>query len=513
VDQKLEGSIKEYSSLVQEFGRSCDSNAWQGTFLHTKDRFHSPFLKTYLIFKKTGKIESPFLSITNFLFIFLSKFIKWHYYLLRSLYLIIRANQIWQRSLLSPVTGDINLIKSFYYDRSFKKNRFIDDFFPGLEDALRANNEEVITLVDPLNSPVASFKNLQSTQNVIPFYILNNAFDLISIYIEIIRSFFTPPTGSPIRGEYRFREIMVRQYRCDIFNPILLQGLLLSKSMERLLKDYKIKRVYLTYENLNWEKSFIKTIKGKSPQTTIIGFQHAVVPLSCTNYFLAKNEENETPIPDTIITNGSVTRNIMKKYGHYDKTPILIGAALRQSHILTLPVLERNHQKNILIALEGNLESLACVQLILSQIESLKGWKITIRNHPILPIEKCEKYLNVKFDSFPNISISKNTSLHDDIKNCAIILYWGTTVSLEALAMGRPIIHYHQGDLVNYDPVFELSTFKEVICRNDPLLPILNKYLNLSDTEYLEKSKIAIDYVNQYFYPVNKETIKKFTAL
>ena len=150
---------------------------------------------------------------------------------------------------------------------------------------------------------------------------------------------------------------------------------------------------------------------------------------------------------------------------------------------------------------------------LLSQIESLKGWKITIRNHPILPIEKCEKYLNVKFDSFPNISISKNTSLHDDIKNCAIILYWGTTVSLEALAMGRPIIHYHQGDLVNYDPVFELSTFKEVICRNDPLLPILNKYLNLSDTEYLEKSKIAIDYVNQYFYPVNKETIKKFTAL
>ena len=87
---------------------------------------------------------------------------------------------------------------------------------------------------------------------------------------------------------------------------------------------------------------------------------------------------------------------------------------------------------------------------------------------------------------------------------------WGTTVSLEALMVGKPIIHFDRGDLLNYDPLFEFSDFKWKVQRKDSLHTIIQNIQALPETLYCEHQQQGRKYVEQYFFPVTDGNMSKF---
>ena len=84
--------------------------------------------------------------------------------------------------------------------------------------------------------------------------------------------------------------------------------------------------------------------------------------------------------------------------------------------------------------------------------------KLTIRFHPILPLKKIERKIHFELDKLTRILISENnSSIFDDLTKSDVVIYWGTTVALEALRMGIPLIHYQMGNFISYDPLFECN--------------------------------------------------------
>ena len=90
-----------------------------------------------------------------------------------------------------------------------------------------------------------------------------------------------------------------------------------------------------------------------------------------------------------------------------------------------------------------------------------------------------------------NISFSQETSVEEDIAQCDLVLYWGTTVAIEAIMLGKPIVHFDRGDLVSFDPLFELDEFKWTISPIQGLNIIIEKIQSLSEDEFVFSQKIA----------------------
>ena len=90
------------------------------------------------------------------------------------------------------------------------------------------------------------------------------------------------------------------------------------------------------------------------------------------------------------------------------------------------------------------------------------------------------------------------------------MIYHGTTASLDALANGLPVINVEFDDFISVDPLFDFNDFKWMVGRPEELEDAIEKVYALSDEDYYERQKRGIEFVKNYFYPVNEENLRKF---
>jgi hypothetical protein len=234
--------------------------------------------------------------------------------------------------------------------------------------------------------------------------------------------------------------------------------------------------------------------------------------------FLHPKEEREIPLPDKIVTTGSITKNILDKYSTYPKDQVYAGCALRYETLQELSLLSRNtpHDKApgnfiFLVAFGGSDEEVPLLNYALEQAEEMPDVVFLMRTHPAYPFDQLLRYSGWYNKKLPNnVKESLNLKVLEDIEACNAVLYWGTTVSLEALMLGRPIIQFDRGDLLNYDPLFDFRDFKWQVSKGRPLKNVINEIQNLSDSLFAKHQKRGRQYVEEYFYPVNKDRMNLF---
>ncbi len=91
-----------------------------------------------------------------------------------------------------------------------------------------------------------------------------------------------------------------------------------------------------------------------------------------------------------------------------------------------------------------------------------------------------------------------------------MVLYSGTTVCLDALAGGLPVIDVEFDDFLSPDPLFDFSDFKWTAANREELLDAVEEISALSDDEYYKRQEKGLEYVQQYFLPVNEENLAEF---
>jgi len=91
-----------------------------------------------------------------------------------------------------------------------------------------------------------------------------------------------------------------------------------------------------------------------------------------------------------------------------------------------------------------------------------------------------------------------------------ICIYWGSTVALESLSMGIPVIHFDMGTVFSYDPLFRCNALKWNISENDSLYQTIDNIYSITDDEYILQAQEAKNYIESHFYPVDENNLEKF---
>lgn len=418
----------------------------------------------------------------------------------------------------------VYLIKSFTYLRNFFDDKYLDPFFGNLSEYLSKQlaHENVLTVALGFQDRVDCYKKMNYLKSglVHPIEIYLTYWAVIKCVLQWfwVLSFRKFHIKGPLSWlgydiTFFFREI-VKQGGLQIS---FFQALHYEAAC-RITKLYNIHTCLMTYEGRPWERFFIAGLRDSSPKIQIIGCQHTVIPLSAADIFLHPKEISHIPLPDKIITTGSITKKILDKYSSFPKDQVHAGCALRFESLQNLPLLSRKFSDKevpskyvVLVAFGGSLEEVPLLNYALEQAKIIPGSLFIMRTHPAYPFDKLLKFSEWNNKILPkNIEQSINAKVIEDIKACNVVLYWGTTVSLEALMLGKPIIQFDRGDFLNYDPLFEFKDFKWHVSKERALQNALNEIQNLSDISFIEYQKRGRLYVEDYFFPVTKDRLSFF---
>jgi len=399
------------------------------------------------------------------------------------------------------------LVKTFISKVSFDKNgKFLDVFFGQLPSYLQAR-KKVVTLVHMVGDYKHLIKKINKLEDnvLIPYEYFLSFRDIVWSLIKIL--FWRFRIRSAFFQGHDVSEIIKLELKRS---GIALDQYVYYYCIKNLLKRISIDRCFLTYENIAWENIFILAFRDFSPETRIIGSQHAVIPLSAAGMFISKSDCRIKPFPDRLLTTGEAPKNILLKYGCYAEDMIVASCALRFDYLSGIKGRKRNRNGNILLALEGIHDVHNMVNYTLRELSDNEKLNLIIRTHPLLPWEKLKSRISCDINELTHVSISENRNILDDLADADVCIYWGSTVALEALSMGVPVIHFKMDTIMNYDPLFELEDLKWVVRKGDSLEKVIMQINGLSDVEYQYQAGQAQQYIGRYFHPVTEENLKKF---
>ena len=402
------------------------------------------------------------------------------------------------------------VIKTFIYDSSFpEKGLYRDAFFGSLLEFLQRRREVLIyaNILGDYRSCVRKIAQCAAPA-IVPIEGLLSYMDILKTLVESLFCRIRFKKEVCFFGCNVSRLVNNELFRT--YNGMAFYQLLHYWSTKRLFQTVPIETFLLTYENNPWEKMCMIALKEQAPDTTVIGYQHTVVPQASANMFMSRKEQGIMPVPDRILTVGEVPREIMERYGHFRNGQIEASCGLRFEYLSQTSIRKRRGTRNVLVVLEGIFEAYKMVNYVLRELKGKARYEVTIRTHPVLPLNHFEHKLTYDARNTVNFHISSNISLREDIGWSDLVIYWGSTVALEALSMGKPIIHYEMDSILSYDPLFECSHLKWVVSEEDPLIPILQEIDSLTDEHFTREQGHAKAYLDRYFLAVTEQRLHKF---
>ncbi len=275
----------------------------------------------------------------------------------------------------------------------------------------------------------------------------------------------------------------------------------------KLMKKIKADHFYMPYENYAWEKLTRLAITGYGKEVKVVSFQHAQVALNATKFFMGKNERSARFFPGKLVTLGEVTRNFLIKKKHYPEDRLVTGCALRQDYAVSSERVPRPMNRRVLVQLWSVEKSARLINFIYASAIHPGKYHVTLSPHPCNPIEVLIPLLDFKYEN--NFPIFTGI-LQESFRANDLVIYHGTTASLDALANGLPVINVEFDDFISVDPLFDFNDFKWTVKRPEELVDAIETVYALSDEDYYIKQKKGIEFVKDYFYPVNEENLGKF---
>jgi len=504
--------LKEYVDLIGVLSAANPGRLWWATDIASKNRFCSripellqQFLETprstgHLALRDWVQACRRFFSVFYHAFVFTGRMLYARIQLCTAL-----------RSRLGPGRS-YYVVKTFIYDHSFASDgRYTDIFFGSLPEALKGK-QPVLILGQVLGGYKQCIRKIKDCPDflIIPVEFFVSGADILRAVKDIV--LFRPRVPKELKFfQYPVAQTVAREF-FRTYKGIQIYQLLHYACTARLLKTVKIATFLLTYENNPWEKMCIMALKERSAQTKIIGYQHTVVPQASANMFTSRLEEDIIPKPDMVLTVGEKPKEIIHRYETCHPSTIEPACGLRFEHLFGQPQSARTGHGHILLALEGLPQVAEMVDYVLRELGNDNQYRIRIRTHPVLPLDKIAGQLSQDPWQMANVEISQGKALSEDLSWADMVIYWGTTVALEALSIGKPVIHYDTGSVLSYDPLFELKDFKWVACRSVRLADIIKEIHGLPDAVYEVRRRAAQGYIAAYFYPVTPEAMRRFGA-
>ena len=288
--------------------------------------------------------------------------------------------------------------------------------------------------------------------------------------------------------------------------------LLTYRAVFRIMQKMKPDKFIYPYENKSIEKMILLAIKNVDETIEVFGYQHTSITPRHLTLLFEENEIKHTPLPDKIITCGSLPANYLEKNGNYPKRIFINGCALRQRWGKKF---RRNNYDRfrVLVSLSSSKQELHDVlHFFMKIINEDVRYIVAFRPHPHINLPM--SLLADEYHSWikDNILDFSHTDLEENLKWCDAVVYVSSTVALDALLRGKPVLHISTNEIISSDPLLDIEGLRlyQSINNSSEFRFAVDEILNLSEDEYQKAQIEALDYANIYFTRPSKETIRHF---
>jgi hypothetical protein len=507
----LEESIRAIASVKS----SPDDHAWWATWLAAKNPFISELGGHFEQIWKSGSTRKK--STTAFAG-----------RLFRSVYRGLKFSvKLWLRlpslhrsfaTRIETVRSDSRkayVIKTFAYPGSFEKSAdgemgFADPFFPGLREYLEKKDFNVVTIIHSIGAlDEATRLGPSLATAVFPYQVFVRRSDLIKAFIRILTACFRRFAPVHFRGQ-NVTPLLRRQYLLDLCSASGVEHFLYLDAFERVAQLFGPTHFAMTLENNPFERMCVSAIRKKSPGTKIVGYHHATINMSALNMYPAIGELARSPCADLLLTVGEEPAANLRHFGHYDipKPEIRAACALRYRYLEKLSSRVGEPRRVLLAILDGVPQARQQVEQLLGQMASLKGWRVILREHPAMTLQDLKIDL-ARLNGVAGLEISKGP-LKQDLDRAGAVLFRESTVALEAIALGIPVVHWDSGQILSNDPLFYCMDYKWTVSKGSDLSQTLEKICSLSVKDLESSHQEAMKYLRRYFHPVTDVALENF---
>jgi len=153
------------------------------------------------------------------------------------------------------------------------------------------------------------------------------------------------------------------------------------------------------------------------------------------------------------------------------------------------------------------------VELVHRTLKEQPEYTVIIRPHPALPWEDVKAYLMSDINACSQFRTSINTSVGTDLETADIVIYDASSIALEALRKGIPVIHVALDDLLSFDALVGFSEFKWTARNGRDLDKAIRTIYGLDDDEFLFGQRKAKQYFDDYAHGITDARLDEFVTI
>jgi len=232
--------------------------------------------------------------------------------------------------------------------------------------------------------------------------------------------------------------------------------LLLAAAVRRFADlGSKVDRIIYVYENQPWERALCWQVRRSFPQAKLVGYQHSRAPRMLLNLYLAPGGEKEAPLPDRVVTVGEHTARMFASDGYAPGVVRsggalpLVGAQIPVTPAKRVPGPEDGAV--VLVAPSmGRQEASELVELAIQLYTESEGVRVVIKCHPTMSFTQITGTRAKQLPGHVEVSDEPIDAL---MAKSSVMIYTGSTVCIQALAMGLPVVHLSRQFGLNLDPL------------------------------------------------------------
>jgi hypothetical protein len=400
-----------------------------------------------------------------------------------------------------------------YADRGFRDGA--DAFFGFLAQRLAERSPPVpavhVAFVQAPYRDVLPRLEAATRAGYVPLFGVLTPSDLLwGLWISLLAWRRAAKHEAPRLGRIPGNALLRAALRWDIGRGGYFYNVVVYRAMRRLLARWSPAWLLYPYENKALEKMLLIAARDQSPECRVVGFQHTSITRRHATFLFAPGEAAATPLPDRIVTVGEVTREYLEAEGRYPPGIFATGCALRQQ---SGPLLERRARDDgklrLLLALSSSRQEL--VESIAACRRAFDGdhdVQIGVRPHPEFPLSLLPPELG-EWVAARTTDLS-GTALSANLEWCDALVYVSSTVALEALGRGRPVINLEISDWINPDPILHPVEFHWTAKSPSALADAARRVAALDAAQYEQSRKAALLYVKRYLKEPRPEALDAF---
>lgn len=276
---------------------------------------------------------------------------------------------------------------------------------------------------------------------------------------------------------------------------------------QAVARQWHPKSLITLYEGSSWENCMWWGAKSADPGCRTVGYQHTVFFQESLALLQPTVDLPARTVPDVALCLGTESAGLMQPaHARHGSAVVPFGGfrcrpGARAAH--PAPASRRT----VLVTPEGLAPEVAALfAFALACAKRLPEYRFVLRCHPTFPMARA-RALVPGLSSQANLVASESLRLDEDLARASVLLYRGSSSVLYAIAHGLLPVHVRAAGLLDGDPLFRLSGWREH-CQTPEAFAALMRRHEQAPREQLEAQwKPAADYVATYTQPVEERAI------